>query len=112
MPLTFQVAQKLHAATSPGNQRAHDLVDLQFIAARTPLDLPRIRALCVRLFDYRKMQPWPPLVEALPGWNTVYRSRSAGLPVLPTVGEAVAWANDLVAKIDAAPEPHAAPAEN
>ena len=113
-PLAFQVAQKLHAATSPGNQRAHDLIDLQLIAARTPLDLPRIRALCVRLFDYRRMQPWPPRVEALPGWDDIYRSRSAGLPVLPTIEEAVAWANALVAKIDAAtnePVRHADSAE-
>ena len=52
--------------------------------------------------DYRRMQPWPPRVEALPGWDDIYRSRSAGLPVLPTIEEAVAWANALVAKIDAA----------
>ena len=97
-------------ATSPGNQRAHDLIDLQLIAARTPLDLPRIRALCVRLFDYRRMQPWPPRIEALPGWDDIYRSRSAGLPVLPTVDEAVAWANALVAKIDAATPWHPHPA--
>ena len=32
MPLEFQVAQKLHAATAPGSQRAHDLIDLQLIA--------------------------------------------------------------------------------
>jgi hypothetical protein len=41
MPLEYQVAQKLHAATAPGSQRAHDLVDLQLIADRVSLDMGR-----------------------------------------------------------------------
>lgn len=32
LPLHHQVAQKLHACTEPGSQRAHDLVDLQLMA--------------------------------------------------------------------------------
>lgn len=37
-------------------------------------------------------------------WDVVYEAQKGGLPVLPTVDEAVAWANDLIARIDAARE--------
>lgn len=105
MPLEYQVAQKLHAATAPGSQRAHDLVDLQLIADRAGLDMGRLRAICLRLFAYRRMQPWPPRVEAQPGWEELYSSRAAGLDVRQDVAAAVAWANDLVSRIDSTPMP-------
>lgn len=99
MPLEYQVAQKLHAATAPGSQRAHDLIDLQLIAGRAELDMPRLRAICLRLFAYRRMQPWPPRVEPQPGWNEIYAARAAGLDVLPDVTAAATWANALIARI-------------
>ena len=37
-------------------------------------------------------------------WEIVYEAQKGDLPVLPTVDEAVAWANDLIARIDAAKE--------
>lgn len=107
MPLEYQVAQKLHAATAPGSQRAHDLVDLQLIADRVPLDMGRLHAICLRLFAYRRMQPWPPRVEPQPGWADLYTSRAAGLDVRQDVASAAAWANDLIARIDSAPMPSA-----
>lgn len=103
MPLEYQVAQKLHAATAPGSQRAHDLVDLQLIADRVSLDMGRLHAICLRLFAYRRMQPWPPHVEPQPGWVDLYASRAAGLGVRQDVAEAVAWANDLITRIDSVP---------
>ena len=36
------------------------------------------------------------------GWDSLYSSQAEGLNVLPTVDDAVAWANDLIAKIDSA----------
>lgn len=36
------------------------------------------------------------------GWDSLYFSQAEGLNVLPTVDDAVAWANDLIAKIDSA----------
>jgi len=36
------------------------------------------------------------------GWERTYDDQKADLPVLPTVDEAVAWANELVGKIDRA----------
>lgn len=55
LPLHQQIAQKLHACTTPDengyiNDRAHDLVDLQLAQARYTGALTDIRAACERLF--------------------------------------------------------------
>ena len=102
MSLEYQVAQKLHGATEPDSKRAHDLIDLQIIAGSRNLDLKRLNALCRRLFAYRKMQKWPTQVVKNPDWSGIYDQERGELPVLPTVDEAIAWTNDLIAKIAAA----------
>jgi hypothetical protein len=102
MRLEYQVAQKLHGATAPASKRAHDLIDLQLIAANADLDLHRVRDVCVRLFRYRKCQPWPPEIAAKEGWHAAYDGQKGELPVLPTVEEAVAWTQRLIERIDAA----------
>lgn len=35
-------------------------------------------------------------------WDAVYNDQKGRLPVLPTVDEAIVWANELIAKIDVA----------
>ena len=55
-----------------------------------------------RLFDSRRAHTWPPRVQVADGWDTIYREASAGLPVLDDVEGAVAWTNDLIARIDEA----------
>lgn len=92
------VAQKLHALTSPGD-RARDLVDLQLIVTNYDLDLVATRAVCERLFTYRKAQAWPPKVEARDGWNGLYAEQAIGLPVLQDLGAAVEWANKFIGRI-------------
>lgn len=99
MSLEYQVAQKLHGATEPNSKRAHDLIDLQIIAGRRDLDMKRLEALCHRLFAYRKMQKWPAHVAKNQDWSAIYDQERGDLPVLPTVDEAIAWANDLIARI-------------
>jgi hypothetical protein len=69
--LEQQIAQKIHAVTHPGSQRAHDLVDLQLLwragtEGEQGLDLPLLAQLCQRTFDYRRAHPWPPTGAALP----------------------------------------------
>ena len=96
-----QVAQKLHAVSSESSERARDLVDLQLLDKGEDLDLSQVAATCVRLFDFRRTQPWPPsIVEGL-FWDTLYTEAAEGLNVLPSVGEAVAWVNDFVQRISA-----------
>lgn len=99
MPLVHQVAQKIHAVTGGGN-RVRDLVDLQLIAVNADVSLVETRRICVRLFAYRKRQAWPPVVVKREGWDGLYATQAAGLPVGPSVDDAVAWTNNLIASID------------
>jgi len=100
MKLEYQVAQKLHGASEPGSRRAHDLIDLQLIIARGSINYMRVRDICRRLFSYRKKQAWPPTVVKGADWESVYNEENDKQAVLATVDEAVAWANDLITKID------------
>lgn len=102
MRLEHQIAQKLHAASSPGSERAHDLIDLQIAISNGEIDYLKTREVCIRLFAYRAEQEWPPMISRGVGWDSLYFSQAEGLNVLPTVDDAVAWANDLIAKIDSA----------
>lgn len=102
MRLEYQVAQKLHGATEPGSRRAHDLIDLQLIVSRGKVDYARVRNICRRLFAYRKKQAWPPTVVKGTDWESVYNEENDKQSVLATVDEAVAWANELIGRIDQA----------
>lgn len=102
MALHHQIAQKLHAVSAPGSDRAHDLIDLQVICAMGEVDLRRTRETCLRLFAYRRQQQWPPSIVADGSWSGLYDAQAEGLDVKATAAEAVEWANELVAAIDAA----------
>lgn len=98
-----QIAQKLHACTGPGNERAHDLVDLQLLLKVEPdVDLAEVRSTAKRLFAYRQQQSWPPKVVAYARWDTIYAAAAEGLDVLVNVGDAVTWANHLIERISRA----------
>ena len=101
MRLEHQIAQKLHAVSGPYSERAHDLVDLQIIVQNGQIDYQIVNRTCKRLFAYRKQQPWSPEIIQGRGWGELYDAQAQGLNVLPNVGEAIAWANDLIRAIDA-----------
>ncbi len=96
-----RVAQKLHAVSTEGSERARDLVDLQLLDKGEDLDLTQVAATRVRLFTYRQQQDWPPSIVAGLQWDTLYAEAAERLDVLPTVEEAVAWDNALVHRIAA-----------
>lgn len=103
MLVEHQVAQKLHACScvSPRtdrNDRAHDLVDLQILAQEETIDYAKLHEIGTRLFAARRAHEWPPTVVEYDGWGTIYTEAAEGLDVLPTVTEAVAWANGLIAR--------------
>ncbi len=102
MPAEHQVAQKLHASTVPGNDRARDLVDLQLLSTREQLDLGMVRTTCIRLFDYRRAHTWPPLVVEGADWVTLYLEAAEGLDVALDVGGAIEWLSDFITQIDQA----------
>ena len=101
MRADHQVAQKLHAVSGEGSERARDLVDLQLLDKSEDLDLGRVAATCVRLFNYRRQQTWPPPIVAGAHWDTIYAEAVEGLDVLLSVEEAVVWANGFVQRIAA-----------
>ncbi|MBC7632980.1 nucleotidyl transferase AbiEii/AbiGii toxin family protein [Aeromicrobium sp.] len=94
-----QVAQKVHAVSEPDSERARDLVDLQLLDKGENLDLVQVNATCVRLFDYRRRQAWPPAIEVGAGWDDLYEAAIEGIGVLPDIGAAVVWANEFIARI-------------
>lgn len=96
MPLHYQIAQKIHGASEPASQRAHDLVDLQVMAQNGSVNMQLVRETCERLYTYRQMQPWPTPIVANEGWDAIYAEAAIGLDVLQDVSDAVEWANRLI----------------
>lgn len=101
MALRYQIAQKLHGASEPGSQRAHDLVDLQIMVENGEIDLHSTRNTCVRLFSYRRMQAWPPVITRNNNWESIYSEAAEGLDVIQNIDDAIDWANDLIRQIEA-----------
>ena len=102
MRVAHQIAQKLHGATDPDYVRAQDVIDLQLLMKRESVDMVEIRQICKRLFANRKKQIWPPKLMASEEWRVAYAGMASELSVLTTADEAIAWANELVAKIEKA----------
>jgi hypothetical protein len=103
LAVDHQVAQKLHACTSinprtGGNERAHDLVDLQILEQEEEIDFVAVGATSRRLFIARRSHPWPPTVVAHERWATIYNEAADGLDVLENVDDAVVWANAFIAR--------------
>lgn len=105
--LEYQIAQKLHAVTDPACERAHDLVDLQLLLNDTT-NLAYLRELCVRTFDWRRQQAWPPLpLRPMDGWSLAYSDARAETEidgkthVLPDVESARGWLSELITRISA-----------
>jgi len=107
--LEYQIAQKIHAVTDPAYNRAHDLVDLQLLCSAGP-DLSTVRAFCVRTFDFRRSQKWPPLpLREMDGWETQYgearketlvRGETLALPNIDATRE---WLTKLIEDIQKSP---------
>lgn len=100
MKCEHQIAQKLHGLTEHESQRVHDLVDIQLIVDRTPIDLVETRRICERLFAFRRLQPWPPTVSVGENWGLLYNEATAKGEVGRSLEEAVAWVNKFIATID------------
>jgi Nucleotidyl transferase AbiEii toxin, Type IV TA system len=100
--LDHQIAQKLHVCTSQGritggNDRAHDLVDLQILLQDETVDRLAVGATGRRLFAARRSHTWPPVVVEYPSWATIYAEAADGLDVIANVSDAVVWANEFIA---------------
>ena len=91
------------APSEEGSDRAHDLIDLQLVSAHSALNLKDIKVTCERLFKYRRKQAWPPRIIKGEKWDEVYAGAREtlrdGSSVLPSVDEAIIWANELIVRI-------------
>ena len=99
-----QIAQKIHAATFPNSQRAHDLVDLQILVTNEDIDYSKAKELCEQTFKYRGDHSWPPEFVRGEDWDEIYRAAVENM-TLPSVeildlDDAIRWGNDLVKRID------------
>lgn len=63
-----QIAQKIHACTEPGSERAHDLVDIQLLWPTHDRDVELVRATTQRLFAFRRGHAFPEECRAGEGW--------------------------------------------
>ena len=97
-----QIAQKLHAVSGPGSERAHDLVDLQLLDRHEDLNWEQVSSTCIRLFSYRGQHEWPPIITSGQHWPELYRAAAEDIEVLHTVEEAVFWVNSFIQRIGAA----------
>lgn len=102
MRTEHQIAQKLHALSAPGSERARDLVDLQLLDKHENLDMEQVAVICERLFHYRRQQLWPPSIDAGTEWATLYAEAAENCDVLPHLGDAIAWTRNFVERIAAA----------
>jgi len=100
MQLRHQIAQKLHGVSEPGSERAHDLIDLQRILNSESVSYEDLRATCRQLFAYRAGHAWPPVIAKGEDWNSLYVDQIGSLSVIESVNDAIAWANELVVKIE------------
>lgn len=111
LPLSYQLAQKLHACTArPAdrrNDRAHDLIDILLLWPLVPeQEYAAVRAACLEIFESREAHAWPPDLDAPPHWPALYERQlagmasTAGLP--PTAQGAVEDVRAVVARIDSA----------
>ncbi len=80
---------------------AGDIVEIfATIGLEEPAPIPLMLAehqVAQKLHACTYVNPNPTVVE-YDDWETIYAEAAQGLDVLPTVAEAVAWANDLIAR--------------
>lgn len=104
LPLHHQIAQKLHACSEPGGERAHDLVDLQLMADEADDQLVVDAARW--LFRFRKQHSWPPTFEVGTRWSELYAQARGGVAKSSAhadVKGAATWVNEYVVRLDALP---------
>ena len=107
LPLSYQIAQKLHTCTeqpsedSP-NDRVRDLSDLLLIeeVGVEEDDSAKIRAACAEIFDARGAHSWPPQIREFPGWSVLWDNLVENEGLVMSLNEAVILVNSFVKRIN------------
>lgn len=81
IPLTKQIAQKIHAVTDPPgegktNDRFRDLLDIVMLSAVLPASSD-LRDVCEETFAVRQGHPWPPDVVLHEHWRAPMEQRAS-----------------------------------
>lgn len=120
-----QLAQKIHAVTDPGEDRGHDLVDIQVLWRQATnvldgVDLPMLADLCRRTFTYRSTSralaqraphTWPPdtghVLTLASQYEAALVEATAGLGEAPEgiaadIEAAELWLRQIITRIEAA----------
>lgn len=71
----------------------------EVVVLKDDIDMVKTSAICRELFRYRRKQPWPTFVVKNENWDEAYIEQKGNLDVLPTVGDAIVWVNELITKI-------------
>lgn len=78
LSLRYQIAQKIHAVTTPTDERGRenprfrDLADLLLLQGLVGDDLSPIRVACVDVFHHRHGHAWPPVITVPRSWDQAY----------------------------------------
>ena len=94
-----QIAQKIHACTEPGSERAHDLVDLQLLWPADEAGVDLVSVTTERLFAFRRAHSFPGTCTVTPDWPTAYAEAATGLDVIADVEPAAGWLNTQLAHL-------------
>lgn len=94
-----QIAQKIHACTEPGSERAHDLVDLQLLWPDDEAGVELVSVTTERLFGFRRAHSFPGRCTVGPDWPMAYAEAAADLNVIADVESAAAWLNEQLADL-------------
>lgn len=109
LPLSHQLAQKIHGMTQPPkegrqNERSKDLVDVLLIEELVR-DMAELRRTCVTVFEARGTHEWPPTLEAHAHWRDEFGRLSAEYDLnVRSLEEGVTAARELIARIDGSAE--------
>lgn len=96
-----QIAQKIHACTGPGSERARDLVDLQLLWPLEDGAIQLAAETTLRLFRARRQHEFPGRCVATSTWSDAYSAAAIDLPVRQSVDEAIMWLNVQLAELAA-----------
>jgi hypothetical protein len=68
MTAAEQIAQKLHAASDPSENRPRDLIDIYLLDTRLRPSNADLLDQCIRTFEERATHAWPPNIDLRDGW--------------------------------------------
>lgn len=109
LPLSKQIAQKLHAVTEPPadgrtNDRFRDLLDVVILSALVPPSR-ELREVCEETFAVRGLHEWPPEVRRYPQWRAPMEQRATEMGLdIQVADEIVAHVTQYIRAIAVAPD--------